>query len=218
MQNLVYHTCIVQRYGGRPLNKVKPQSLFSEVVSVSPLGESEYTFYKSPCKQEILHMAVDPDELYWLGGGLTGQGKYKEAQKLFEDSIPLFQASGNWEYVALAQNNIGFVLGQVGRIEQAIASYHNAYQLFDQIGDREGAANALQSVGRLYLERQDFPSAIAIYREVVLRFDDLRDVVEAAISRFILASALLRGNAGIADVLDFRQSTIYIGTEWVLLI
>ncbi len=113
-----------------------------------------------------------PDELAaeaYLSAGVLSwhQGDYDRASDLFQESLCLYQGSGDQRGVANALNNLGLVAHARGDYPAARSFYEQALSVQRGRGDQRGIATALNNLGLIAFEQGEFEKAEQFYREAL---------------------------------------------------
>src|SRR6185436_18543791 len=84
--------------------------------------------------------------------------------------------AGDRHAEARTRNNLGRVLLELGRADEALAEYQQAGDLFNSLGDEQGRSNALANLATLYrregryeLALANLKTALAYYRRAGAR-------------------------------------------------
>lgn len=84
-----------------------------------------------------------------------GQGRYRDAIDLVEDSLALARADGDELGVAYALFRLGLVTREHGEYERAAAAYHECLAVYERLGDRTGASFAILGLGDIARDQGD---------------------------------------------------------------
>ena len=90
-----------------------------------------------------------------------GQGRYREAIDLVEDSLALARADGDELGVAYALFRLGLVTREHGEYERAAAAYHECLAAYERLGDRTGASFAILGLGDIARDQGDHEAVVA---------------------------------------------------------
>jgi tetratricopeptide (TPR) repeat protein len=122
-------------------------------------GRSEEATY-SPRALEIYRQLGDPEHearvLNNLGGFAYWRGSWEEAIDLYRRAGECSARAGNAPDVAFTDANIGEILSDQGRLDEAAKHLRRAHRVWTSTGDRQGTAFANMLLGRLAV-RADSP-------------------------------------------------------------
>jgi non-specific serine/threonine protein kinase len=105
-----------------------------------------------------------------------GQGDYRRATALHEQSLALERGLGNLEATAATLNNLGNIAVRTGDYAQASALYQEALTLF-QVLENEGAiATVLNNLGSIAVDQGDHALAAQFYDQSLALRRRLNDV------------------------------------------
>lgn len=99
-----------------------------------------------------LHQAQEAVALDRLGTVLKSMKRYGAALKAYRECQRILEAQGSTRYLASTWANIGWLLTDWGRSEQASEELGRALAIFERIGDRPGKAHTL--AGLAHAERE----------------------------------------------------------------
>ena len=103
------------------------------------------------------------------------QGRWGEAQALWEQALERFEELGDRHGAAQTLGNLGNVYFRQGAWDRAIAFYRQALERFEELGDRHGAAQTLGNLGTVYAQQGAWDRAIAFYRQALEIEEELGD-------------------------------------------
>lgn len=129
--------------------------------------------FHSELATTLNHLGTAENRIHYFDRALV---HYKEAQLQFEKI-------GNLRFVAALENNHGFLLLTLKRLDEARVHLHRARKHFDSLGDSVGRAQVDETLAQLYLASKDHTSA---ERSAMLAVDTLETTGENA----LLAEAL----------------------------
>lgn len=128
-----------------------------------------------------------------LGGVHVGQGRYDEAEPLFEEALNRFAALGNPAWIAHARFHLGVIAAARGENLSARTQLETAATLYDEIGTRIDAIDPIRYLGLLACREGDLTSAAEHFRDNLIRLRERGS--PAAIS------------TGLTDVATFAAAT-----------
>jgi tetratricopeptide (TPR) repeat protein/transcriptional regulator with XRE-family HTH domain len=112
---------------------------------------------------------------------LVNGGHFPEARTVFSHALDAARRTSDRIAEATALNDIGFVDGQHGRLQQAVDHFRQALNLFRAAGDRAGEAQTLGNqglaeteLGRYEQAARHQQDAVAIYRGIGDRLGEAR--------------------------------------------
>jgi tetratricopeptide (TPR) repeat protein len=108
---------------------------------------------------------------------------FKNARQFYYKALHEFEAIGNHRYVAIVENNIGFLLLNVRAYQESECHLLRSSRLFEEFSDKVRGAQVNETLARLYIETKRYTLAQeAIYQSV--------RVLEHTDSEALLAEAL----------------------------
>ncbi|MGZ4753815.1 MAG: adenylate/guanylate cyclase domain-containing protein [Acidimicrobiia bacterium] len=108
-----------------------------------------------------------------LGGFAYFEGHWDDAIALYERGRDTRLRTGNAVMAALASCNIGEVLTDQGRLEEAETAFRNALRVFRAAEYSYGIATAAQHLGRIATRAGDYGTAFAFLEDARAQFDDI---------------------------------------------
>jgi tetratricopeptide (TPR) repeat protein/transcriptional regulator with XRE-family HTH domain len=105
--------------------------------------------------------------LNWAGNLAHAEGALPESQAYFEQALEVREAlaEANSRGIANVKSNLGMVLFDLGRYEDAIGYLQQSLELRRQANDERGIAISLNWVGNTLLRLNDYPAARLCYEE-----------------------------------------------------
>jgi tetratricopeptide (TPR) repeat protein len=154
-------------------------------------------------------------------GEMARSSNLREAGRLFEQGLALYQDSGDrWEtaHVLRALGSVALNVGDYGRSKQL---YAESLAIRRALGDQGGIANSLQGLGRVALSLGEIEEGERLVRESIAISEEIGD--QAGIvkglgnlsillpwsGRFAEAKALLEQSAAICNDLGLRTSLVF---------
>ncbi|MEZ5408808.1 MAG: BTAD domain-containing putative transcriptional regulator [Acidimicrobiales bacterium] len=89
-----------------------------------------------------------------------GQGRYRDAIDLVEDSLALARADGDELGVAYALFRLGLVTREHGEYERAADAYRQCLAVYERLGDRTGASFAILGLGDIARDQGDHAQVV----------------------------------------------------------
>ena len=177
----------LERHAGRPKDALTRLLEARQLVDVSgPWLTSRYSLelastYKDLAISENVRAYFDYARYFYFG------------------ALREFEAVGHHRYVAVVENNMGFLLLSLGSYEESEKHLRRSRELFDSFSDRVRGAQVSETLSRLYIETKQYDLAQdAIERAITtLELTDGEALLaEALITNGVLASR--QGNHGMA--------------------
>lgn len=111
--------------------------------------------------------------LYSLANIYIHQGNLEEAMNHQLQVLRLDEASGNLRNIGLSLNNMGIIMKELNRDDDAIRYLERARSIFEELGDSSNVAMALSNLGGLYSGKGDqdkaletFQQSLEIYKQI----------------------------------------------------
>ena len=126
-------------------------------------------------QQKLGNRLFEARTLSGLGQVLREQGNTREAAALFQESMELFDDTGDDKGRAIQATLLGDVYTDVENFKAAEAAFRQAVPLFASVSDWEAVADAKIRLGRIYASSQapfdallQWRQALELYRELQL--------------------------------------------------
>jgi adenylate cyclase len=154
-----------------------------------------------------------------LGQVLELMGRWKDAQKQYEQALVLAEQQTDYRAVAWCQTAMGEVLRKQGEYDEAILWLERARKTFEELADIEGLGQALHYTGTLTVQQGNYEKADKLYEEsLVLRqqLNDRASIASLLSNRGIIASYqgnYLRSRSLYEQSLTIRQE---LGDRWAV--
>jgi non-specific serine/threonine protein kinase len=113
--------------------------------------------------------------LMWAGVLAHGQTEYRSARAQYEESLGLYQQSGERAGIAAVLYRLGNLSAEQGDPAEASRFHEESLSIRRALGDQAGIALSLNSLGNLALDRGEFESARSRYEESLLLSRELGD-------------------------------------------
>jgi tetratricopeptide (TPR) repeat protein len=110
------------------------------------------------------------------------QGDYREARRLYQESLDIKQQLGDHAGVAISLQQLGMLAQAQGDYREARRLYQESLDIKQQLGDRAGVAISLHQPGMLALAQGDYREARRLYQESLHIARQLGDRAGVAIS------------------------------------
>ncbi|NPD90115.1 MAG: tetratricopeptide repeat protein [Asgard group archaeon] len=121
-----------------------------------------------------LHIALDLEErnhighiTYLLALLERDSGQIEDSQTLTEESIEIFENTGNLSLLAASKGNLGTISTIYGDVKQAEKIFNEILQIFQNLEENKHVALTIKSLGNIAIERGDFQEAISKYEEAL---------------------------------------------------
>jgi predicted ATPase/DNA-binding SARP family transcriptional activator/Flp pilus assembly protein TadD len=122
-------------------------------------------------KQPLLAAALLNLTNVMLSGGDTD---FPRLQSAIEEALILFQKAGQPARQAIALNNLGIVLRQQNKLEEALAVYQRTLDLRTTLEDRPGMASTLSNSGILHMQLGNRNAAYRAFLQVIELLEALK--------------------------------------------
>lgn len=147
---------------------------------------------------------------------LSDMQRLDEASELAEEASAAFANYKEFRRSGHALLLKGIIAHRQSRFDTAAATFAHAVHVFEQTDDLQGLAAAYNNFGYSQAEKGEISSAVLALQKALSIFDGLELRGEAARTRCILASVLLRtGNAGHACNLFRSARETYLGLAMI---
>jgi predicted ATPase/class 3 adenylate cyclase len=110
-----------------------------------------------------------------LGLVAWNQGAYDEARSHFEQTLLIFQESGDRRGEGLVLNNLGIISAETGDHLQAVSYFEQALLVCRHIGDREVEGNVLNNLGIVAGRQSNYVNAKSRYERALLIMREIGD-------------------------------------------
>ena len=103
-------------------------------------------------------------------------GDTDKAIDFFNESLEIYQSSGNQQAAGFVLNNIGDVLTLIGKGQQAVAQYKTALAIFEKMDDKRGIAITSQNIGQFYYSAKRYNEAKPFYSNALQCAQEINDL------------------------------------------
>jgi len=110
---------------------------------------------------------------------------FGEAYYFFMQSLTASEREGDQLNMARAENNLGNVSHEMGRLSEAENHYQNAYEIYHGLGLDTEECGALGNIGAIFLDKTMYDSALTYFFRVMEKLDP--DSLGAASQHYILS-------------------------------
>jgi class 3 adenylate cyclase/tetratricopeptide (TPR) repeat protein len=185
---------------GEAIGELRAQARASYTLdwALVELGRSEEARYSARAL-EIYRELHDPEHeamvLTSLGGFAYWDGRWQEAVDLYERAGACSTRAGNAADVAFTDVNVGEILSDQGRLEEADRRLRRAHRISSSTGDCEGMAFAKMLLGRLAV-RDDRPTeGVELLETAAAEMRQFRIDYYAVVAKALLAEAEALGGS-----------------------
>jgi signal transduction histidine kinase/ActR/RegA family two-component response regulator len=106
-------------------------------------------------------------------GLAEGQEKYGHSSlTYYQEALFQFEKLGNRRYVAIVENNLGYLLLTLQRFDEAEAHLQRAKSLFEQFGDQVKRAQVDETVAQLLIAKEEYQLAESSIKGAVNTLED----------------------------------------------
>lgn len=129
---------------------------------------------------------LNPMNPYWLGIGYrllgeleTNQGNLTAAKEYLTESIEIYEeirAVDSEIHLALAERQLGLILQDAGKAQEALPHYRRSQELFRQRGYDRGLAMVLHRLGEVAHHQGDYVEAKSYYIDSLAIHEKLKDM------------------------------------------
>jgi predicted ATPase len=191
-------------------------------IRLGRLGQAEDTFQDSLALLRPPGGAAQRDTafcLFLFGFCRTGQGMPSQASILFQESVELFEASGDLWGQGTTLNTFAQLFHNLGQYDEAERMARESIARLNQIGERRMVLYNLSNLGRIAQARGNYGEAEAFHQECLARRSELGDRPGLAYTqkdlgevtrqqgRLIQAEQHYRQSLAIAEEIGLRQAT-----------
>lgn len=92
---------------------------------------------------------------------------FGEAYYFFMQSLTASEREGSQLNIARAENNLGNVSHEMGRLSEAEDHYQNAYEIYHNLGLATEEYGALGNIGLIFLDKTQYDSALTYFFQVM---------------------------------------------------
>jgi signal transduction histidine kinase len=94
---------------------------------------------------------------------LLDEYKLDESEKLFNESLKIFQATNNLEYIGHCYHNLGIISEIRSEFNEAIEYYNKAINAYQIIDYKQGLANSYNNLGIIYCINEQYENGLEYY-------------------------------------------------------
>lgn len=144
-------------------------------------------------------------------------GYFNEARKFYQKALNEFEAVGNHRYVAIVENNIGFLLLNHNAYEESKRHLLRSSRLFDTFSDVVRRAQVNETLARLFVATEQYHLAEDAVRRAVqiLEHTDseallaealtTNGLVESRLGNYVKAKSILHAGCSVAERCGDRE-------------
>ncbi|MCI5157414.1 MAG: tetratricopeptide repeat protein, partial [Candidatus Electrothrix sp. AUS1_2] len=115
------------------------------------------------------------DYLGGAGNDLNNIARYAEALSLYEQSLSIFRAIGNWKGEGMMLNNISQIYKVQGDYGKTLDYLEQSLAVFRKVGDKEGQGGVLNNIGFIYLAKGDYTKALKYFEQSLPLLKEIRN-------------------------------------------
>lgn len=184
------------------------------------LGRPEEATYSARAL-EIYRELGDPEQegrvLNNLGGLAYWQGRWEEAADLYRQAGVCSERAGHAADVAFTDGNVGEILADQGRLEEAEMHLRRAHRVWNATGDRQGTAFANMLLGRTAVRAGRAAEGLALLDEAVADMRQFNvDFYEDFAQALIAEAEAIGGTPGRA--IETAERRLAAGSSYVPLL
>jgi class 3 adenylate cyclase/tetratricopeptide (TPR) repeat protein len=170
---------------------------------------------------EIYRRLGDPEQegrvLNNLGGLAYWRGRWQQAIELYEQAGACSERAGHAADLAFTYGNIGEILSDQGRLDEAARHLRRAHRVWTSTGDRQGSAFANMLLGRVAVRAGRTDEGLELLRSAVADMERFRVEFYAELARSLIAEGeALGGDAERA--LAIAEQQLASGSSYVSLL
>jgi len=184
------------------------------------LGTNQnYTLEGSvPYFDRALNLSLETGYIYWqalseksLGAVYFYTGNYDKCLVIWERSLVLYQAHGDPQNIANANNNLGTAYKKIGEFGLALDRYYSCLEVSTALGNKRSMAAASGNIGIIYQQAGQMKQAIEFHESSLALDVELENNLGIAITKTNLAAIQYEiGNYENALSLDKESLTLYL--------
>ena len=144
--------------------------LFTQPDSAFYYAALQYDFAKECGNQKQMARA-----LFTQGTSKLVQGKFIEAEKIFQNSVEISLRIDDKAGAASTYNNIGVTHYYRGDYQKTIAFYTKSMEIEEELGKKEGVAGSLINIGNLYRKLGNLDTAFNYYNRSLELQEELKN-------------------------------------------
>ncbi len=176
------------------------QTLTLHTLTLHVLGHSEILRIRSAL-------------LYHKGVVYRLQGDLDQALEYYEQSLALYEESGNRQGIAAALNGLGSVFKQKGDLDRALDFYKRSLVLQEEIGDKLNIAKALNNIGLTYENQGELDRTMEYFQRSLTLLEESGQMYVFAV--VLLNISILYYRRGELDLaLECCQKTLTLFEEF----
>ncbi len=146
-----------------------PEKALEANTKMLAMTETAIPRYKGiPQKNLYLMKAAAYNNLGMLS---MDKGDVMECLEYYNKSVPMFEASGNKEYLATAYNNIGFVYENQGDVERGMEFYFKSLKLREEMSDNRGIGESYNNIAYMYNVQGEVDKALETFQIALKYFE-----------------------------------------------
>jgi tetratricopeptide (TPR) repeat protein len=103
--------------------------------------------------------------LHHLGMIHQDQGRYEDAEKLYQQSLKIKEEVGDKSGIASTLHQLGMIHQDQGRYKEAVKMYQHSLKLGEELGDKGGIASTLHQLGMIHQLQSRYEEAVKMYQQ-----------------------------------------------------
>jgi DNA-binding winged helix-turn-helix (wHTH) protein/tetratricopeptide (TPR) repeat protein len=175
----------LERHAGRPKDAV------ARLVEATATVELSGPWAAGRCHLELASTYKD------LAISENEERYFDYAQQFYFKALCEFEAVGHHRYVAVVENNVGFLLLNLGSYKESEKHLLRSRKLFETFSDRVREAQVKETIARLYVDTKQYDRAHEVIEQAVKTLE-LTDgealLAEALTTKGVVASRLGRNS------------------------
>ena len=132
---------------------------------------------------------------YQQGQYIMYDGRNEEAEKLFHKALSFYFEKVQSNYTGLVYNDMGYMFGGKGDLENQVNWYLKAVRVFEKTGDDAGLATTTSSLSSVYFSLGNIPDCLRYVKRAIAIRERIGDIQGLAysygnLSRFFVNTSL----------------------------
>jgi tetratricopeptide (TPR) repeat protein len=185
-----------ERFGAKEALALAYKVLDWAAMDLGRLDEPESFRRALALYQELGDLPGQASILNMLGGHEYWHGRWGEALRLYEQARDIVTRTGNTVMQAFCTNNVGEILAEQGRSDEAEALFMDAFRVWRGAGFRSGFAYVKSNLARIASRAGRFEEAMELFEEARAESEELGAESDGLDTEARIAECwLLRGDA-----------------------
>ena len=102
-------------------------------------------------------------------------GNYREAQKLYLQSLEISEELGDKSGIARTLHQLGMIHQEQGNYAEAVKKYEESLKIAEELGNKSGIAATLHQLGNIHYRQGNYAEAVKKYEQSLKITKELRD-------------------------------------------